>query len=145
MDAKEFLKQIERDDRRIESKITEVYQLRCLATNVTAPMGREPIQSSDISDKVGKTVAKIVDLENEINRLIDNFVDDKQQRINVIEQVVDPLLYSILHKHYVAYKSFSTIAEELHYSTVWISRKHTEALAEVQKVLDEKEGSQEVS
>jgi hypothetical protein len=102
-------------------------------------MGSEVIQTSGVSDKVGNVAAKIVDLEAEINRLIDKFIDDKQERIKVIEQVDDALLYTILHKHYVQYKKFVTIAEEEHYTEVHISNKHQEALEKVQEILDKRQ------
>ena len=99
-------------------------------------MGVEPVQTLGVSDKVGNVVAKIVDLEAEINRMIDKFIDDKQERIKVIEQVDDELQYTILHKHYVQVKKFSLIAEEEYFSTEWISKNHTKALAKVQRILD---------
>jgi hypothetical protein len=137
--AERYLEQIRKSDARIDSKLVELYQLRCLATKVTAQMGSEVIQTSGVSDKVGNVTAKIVDLEAEINRLIDKFIDDKQERIKVIEQVDDALLYTILHKHYVQYKKFVTIAEEEHYTEVHISNKHQEALEKVQEILDKRQ------
>ena len=136
MDAKEYLQQISKDDRLIQNKCIEVYQLRCLATSVTAPMGTEPVQTSGASDKVGNIAAKVVDLENEINGLIDKFIDDKHERIKVIEQIKDPLQYNILHKHYVQGKRFREIADEEHYSEVHISKQHQKALGKVQKILN---------
>ena len=136
LDAREYLQQIAKDDKLIQNKCVEVYQLRCLATSVTAPMGVEPVQTSGVSDKVGNITAKIVDLEAEINRMIDKFIDDKRERIAVIEQIDDELQYTILHKHYVQGKAFSLIAEEEHYSTEWISKNHSKALAKVQRLIN---------
>lgn len=136
MDAKEYLGQIDFLDRLIQSKQVEVYQLKCLATNVTAPMGSEPVQTSNISDKVGNITAKIVDLENEINDLIDQYIDEKQKRINMIEQIDDPLQYSILHKKYIQKKSLTKIAEEEHFSRVWIDKNHGYALKKIQNFLN---------
>jgi DNA-directed RNA polymerase specialized sigma subunit len=136
INAKEYLQQIINDDKRIQNKCVEVYQLRCLATSVTAPMGTEPVQTSGASDKVGNIVAKIVDLENEINDMIDRFIEDKIERIKVIEQVDDQLQYTILHKHYVQGKSFTEIAEEECYSDVWISKNHARAIEKVQKIIN---------
>ena len=137
--AEKYLEQIKKADARIDSKLIEVYQLRCLAMKVTAQMGSESVQTSGVSDKVGNITAKIVDLEKEINCLIDKFIDDMQERIAVIEQVDDALLYTILHKHYVQYKKFRTIAEEEHYTEVHISNKHQEALEKVQEILDKRQ------
>ena len=136
MDARVYLQQIAKDDKLIQNKCVEVYQLRCLATSVTAQMGTEPVQTSGVSDKVGNITAKIVDLEAEINRMIDKFIDDKQVRIKVIEQIDDELQYNILHKHYVQGKKFREIAEEEHYTEVHISKQHQKALKKVQKIIN---------
>lgn len=136
LDARVYLQQIARDDKLIQNKCVEVYQLRCLATSVTAPMGTEPVQTSGVSDKVGNITAKIVDLEAEINQMIDKFIDDKQERIAIIEQVNEPLQYNILHKHYVQGKKFREIAEEEHYTEVYISKQHQKALKKVQKIIN---------
>lgn len=136
MDAKKYLSQILKDDRIIKNKCVEVYQLRCLATSVTAPMGKESVMTSGPSDKVGNIVSKILDMENEINELIDRYIDEKQERIKVIEQIEDPLQYTILHKHYVQGIRFRDIAEEEHYSEVHIAKQHQKALAKVQNILN---------
>ena len=140
MDAKTYLEYIEEANARIQNKLVEVYQLRCLAESITAQMGTEPVQTSGVSDKVGNISAKIVDLEQKINRMIDIFIDKKQEHIEVIEQVEDTLLYTILHKRYVQGKKMNTIAQEEHYTEVHISNKHQEALDEVQRILDRKKG-----
>jgi DNA-directed RNA polymerase specialized sigma subunit len=136
VDAKTYLQEIQKDNRLIQNKCIEVYQLRCLATSVTAPMGTEPVQTSGVSDKVGSIAAKIVDLECEINKMIDRYIDDKQERIKVIEQVEDPLQYNILHGHYVQGKRFREIAEDECYSEVHINKQHQYALKKVQNILN---------
>jgi hypothetical protein len=140
VEAQTYLEYIEKANAQIQNKLVEVYQLRCLAESITAPMGTEPVQTSGVSDKVGNITAKIVDLEQKINRMIDTFIDKKQERIEVIEQVEDTLLYTILHKRYVQGKKINIIAQEEHYTGVHISNKHQEALEEVQRILDKKEG-----
>lgn len=138
MTAEEFLEQIERADRVIDNKLSEVYRLRCLATSVTVPTDREAIQTSGVSDKVGSIVAKIIDLENEINDLIDEYIDIRQSCIKVIESLPDSLMYAIIHKHYVQYKTFVEIAEEENYTYQWILRVHNKALKEISEIINKK-------
>ena len=138
MNAEEFLQQIERADRIINNKLSEIYRLRCLATSITVPTDREAVQTSGVSDKVGNTVAKIIDLENEINDLIDKYVDLQRICIGVIETLENPLHYTVLHKHYVQYKTFAKIAEEEHYSYDGIMKVKRKALEQVETILQEK-------
>ena len=138
MTAEKFLQQIERADRVIDNKLSEIYRLRCLATSITVPTDREAIQTSGVSDKVGNTVAKIIDLENEIDDLIDEYIDVRQRCIKVVEALSDPLQYTVIHKHYVQYKSFVEIAEEENYTYQWILRVHNKALKEISEILKKK-------
>lgn len=138
MTADEFLKQIERADKLISNKLYEVQRLRLLAVSTTVPTDREVVQTSGVSDKVGNIVAKIIDLESEINDLIDEYVDLQRECIGVIESLENPLQYTVLHKHYVQYKSFAEIAEEEHYSYDGIMKVKRKALEQVDAILKEK-------
>ena len=138
MTAVKFLEQIERADRTIDNKLGEIYRLRCLATSVTVPTDREAVQTSGVSDKVGNIVAKIIDLENEIDSMIDEYIDIRQNCIEVIESISDPLRYTVIHKHYVQYKSFVEIAEEENYTYQWVLRVHNKALGEIEEILKKK-------
>lgn len=138
MTAEKFLQQIERADRTIDNKLSEIYRLRCLATSITVPTDREAVQTSGVSDKVGNTVAKIIDLENEIDDLIDEYIDIRQQCIKVVEALSDPLQYAVIHKHYVQYKSFVEIAEEENYTYDGIMKVRRKALDKIEAILQEK-------
>lgn len=138
MNAEEFLEQIERADTLIDSKLSELYRLRCLVTSITVPTDREAIQTSGVSDKVGNIVAKIVDLENEINDMIDVYIDTRNKCIGVIEMLTHPLQYKIIHMHYVQYKSYAKIEEELNYSHTWVMECRKEALKQIERIINEK-------
>lgn len=138
MDAKSYLEEIKWTDSRIQNKLAEVQQLRYLAISTTAPIGGEIIQTSKQNDRMGNIVAKIVDMENEINTEIDKFIDMKRERIALIEQIPKQLQYDIIHGHYVQYKSLVDIAKEKDYTYAWILEVHAEALKTVQKLIDEK-------
>lgn len=136
MTADEFLKQIERADSMIDSKLSELYRLRCLVTSITVPTDREAVQTSGVSDKVGNIVAKIVDLENEIDEMIDGYIDTRNRCIKVIEQLTDTLQYSVIHKRYVEYKSYPEIEKETNYSHQWIMEVRKRALREIDRIIN---------
>ena len=89
MRAKEYLQQIRKCDRTIENKLSELKSLRDLALSVTSEMKANVVQTSGAGDKVGNTVSKIVDLQDEINADIDRFVDLKREVMKVIDQLED--------------------------------------------------------
>jgi hypothetical protein len=136
MNADEFLKQIERADTLIDSKLSELYRLRCLVTSITVPTDREAIQTSGVSDKVGNTVAKIVDLENEIDDMIDGYIDTRNKCIGVIETLTNSLQYKVIHMHCVQYKTYAEIEDELNYSHTWVMEVRREALKNIEEIIN---------
>lgn len=135
MTASEYLSQIKNYDIRIERKVVELKDLRSKATSITATIGGDTVQSSGNSDKVGHIVAKIIDTENEINRMIDEYIDLRNDCIRTIEKLRNPLQYSVIHKHYVEYKTLNQISEEDGYSYQYIIEIHNSALNEIEKYL----------
>ena len=122
MTTAQYLRQIENYDNRIKNKLIEEEQLSSLSTSVSAiPVG-EKVQTSVKRDPMGDMVAKIFDLREEISKMISEFLQKKQEIVRTIEQVEDPLLYDILFKHYVEYKSLVRIADEMGYSEIHIKK-----------------------
>ncbi|MDD6145905.1 MAG: hypothetical protein PUB43_02540 [Oscillospiraceae bacterium] len=80
-------------------------------------------------------MAKIIDLQNEINDMIDGFIDLKYECIRTIEKLTNPLQYSVIHMHYVEYKTLSDIATEKGYAYQYIIEVHSAALNELQKYI----------
>ncbi len=113
MNAKQYLDQIGQKDRQINNKIKELAGLRELSTNITAQSDSERVQSSISGDKTCDIVAKIVDMQNEINWLIDEFVDLRQEVIRTIENLAGTYEYDVLHKRYVQFMTFDAIADSI--------------------------------
>lgn len=128
MTAEEYLQEVQILDEKIKNKQIELYQLWCLATSITSAPDKEPIQSGSVSDKVGNTVVKIAAMSEEINNMIDHFIDEKAKRVKLIETLQKPLDYTVLHKHYIQYKTLVAIAEEKGYSYQYIVEVHRNAL-----------------
>ena len=126
MTAKEYLSQYRTLDIEIDSKLEQAKHLRALATKVSPSSGFGA--SGDISDRVGKTVAKIIDLENEINNDIDRLADMKADIMRQINAIKNSAYRTILEEHYFRYKSFDEIGEEINYSRMQICRMHGTAL-----------------
>lgn len=118
------LKQIRILDELINDKILEIENLKTLVTKVNAACEGDRVQSSGSGDKLGDTVAKIVDLQKEINDDIDRFVDLKVECMNYVDYLDDKLLIGILYKRYFQYKTYEQIAEELDVSSRWVQKVH---------------------
>ncbi len=137
IDAKKYLEEIERYNSVIENKLAEIDQLKSLATSISAVTSDTPVQSSSEGDRIGKIIASIVDKEKELDAIVDDYIDEKEKRIRLIEQLDDSLQYKVLHKRYVELKSLSEIASEECYTYDWIGKKHSQGLKKVQEMLNE--------
>ena len=67
-------------------------------------------------------IVKIIEMENEINRDIDNLVDLKREMVSVIKAVTDPEYQTILELRYLCFKSWEQIAVDMNYSIQHIHR-----------------------
>ena len=105
MTAKEYLGQAYRLDQRINSKLEQVMSLRDLATKATSTLSDVAPSGTRNVHRMEDIIVKIVDLENEINRDIDNLVDLKREMVSVIKAVTDPELQTLLELRYLCFKS----------------------------------------
>lgn len=135
--AKEYLQKMRMYDARIESKLLEVQQLKAMITKITPTLKEDVVTASGNQDKLGDAVAKIVDLESEINKDIDCYVDLKREVKAKLERLTNPNYYKVLEKRYVQYYTFERIATEMHYSYRNITKLHGRALQAFARVIDD--------
>ena len=134
MTTRQYLSQIEKYDNLIHNKIIEEEQLNILSMSVKSiPIG-EKVQTSSKQDPMGDMVAKIIDLREEISKMATDFLEQKQEIIRTIETVEDPILYDVLFKRYVEYKTLLNINDELGYSEVTIKRLHLKAVKAIKNI-----------
>lgn len=133
MTTKEYLSQISRLDRMIKNKLTELSQLKEMTCGLSAIPNEERVQSTPNFDKIGTAYCKIESMEENIDRLIDEYADKKNEIILQIDGMEDEILYDILFSRYIARKTFEKIADNMNYSFRQTTRLHGKALQEFEK------------
>lgn len=128
MDAKAYLGQAYRIDKRINSKLEQIVSLRELATKATSTLSDTPVSGTRNIQSMEGIIAKMIDLENEINRDIDTLVDLKREFVAIIKKINNPEYQTLLELRYLCFKSWEQIAEEMGYSLQHIFRIHNKAL-----------------
>ena len=136
MDAKSYLREVERLDVRIQNKLIERQQWKDIAFGITASVGGERVQTSGSQQKMADAVVKCVDMEEEINALVDSLIETKKDVIATIEQLDNPTEYDILHKRYIQFMPLKEIAERYGREYNTITTAHGRALKNVQMILD---------
>jgi HPt (histidine-containing phosphotransfer) domain-containing protein len=136
MKAKEYLSQAIRLDHRISSRLEQLENLKALAMRVTSNLTQEKVSGGrNIRGPFENTMAKIIDLEKEINQEVDQFIELKQEIMDTICQVEDVNCQLVLEKRYISGKSWGDISLELGYSRSGVFRIHGEGLKEINEIL----------
>ena len=113
MTAKEYMEQARYLDMQINSKIEQVRSLNELATKVTTVYSDMPHSPNRNTSRMEETIAKIIDLESEINN-----VEDEKYRI-------------LLELRYINQMSWEEIAVHLGYDLRYTHKIHGRALQKV--------------
>ena len=138
VDAKSFLRQVEKLDTLINNKLIERRQWRDVALGITANMEGERVQSSSSQQRMADAIGKCIDMEAEIDSLIDKLIDTKREVIETIEQLDSPQEYNVLHMRYIQYKSLQEVADYYGKDYGYATTVHGRALKGVQAILDGK-------
>lgn len=135
MNAKEYLGQAYRLDQRIDAKLEQVSSLNDLATKATTTITGMPKSPSQASSRLEATIAKIVDLQNDINRDIDNLVDLKRSIISLIKDIGNTEYQTILEKRYLCFMTWEQIAVDMNFSIHYLYKIHSQALDAADRVM----------
>lgn len=131
MNAKEYLSQAYRIDQRINSKLEQIVSLRELATKATSTLSDTPVSGTRNVQSMECIIAKMIDLEVEINQDIDTLVDLKREIVSLIKQIQNTEYQTLLELRYLCFKTWEQIAVNLGYSVQHTFRIHDMALKTV--------------
>lgn len=135
MNVEDWLNQVKKLDQLINAKLAERDRLFRMATDISPNMDGMPHDQTGMpSQKMQNAVIQLVDLAREIDKLVDKYIDYKQEVVNALEKLPEKE-YAVLHRHYIQYMTFEQIAEELDYSTVQIWRIKKNGLKILQDVI----------
>lgn len=138
MTAKEYLRRYRDLNQHIDSKLDEIAHLREIATKLSPTATFN--QGGDISDKVGKTAAKIVDLQNEIDSEITEICRIRSEIEQTIAAVDDADCRLLLSLRYINGYSWRRIAAKMAYSEDNVKGYlHQKALRKVTEILQKGE------
>lgn len=136
MTAKEYLNQAYHIDERIESKLTQIESLKSLATRVTSVFSDMPHSSSPDNQRLEKTIADIIDLENEILNDVNELVELKRKVNNIINFIENPEHRTLLEMRYLSFQTWEQIAVKLNCDVRHVYRLHGQTLVKIKKYLE---------
>lgn len=127
-----YLKKFMILDKEIKRKIEEISDWRGRLERITALYSDETKGGGSIYDHKESLMAKIIDLENEVNADIYKLVDIRNAIVQAIESVENDKERLLLEYRYLDGKTFEAIADEMNYNWRWIHRIHKRSIEKIQ-------------
>ena len=134
MTAKEYLSQAMHLDKAIDKKLEYMERLKAQATKATATISDMPGASSRDVTAREVVIAKLIDLEDEINQDIDQLVDLKRKIVKQIDRLEEVKCRELLMDRYILAYSWEQIAREMGCTVRYVYKLHGRALDEFTKV-----------
>lgn len=134
-----WLLQIRRLDVMIGAKLAEKRRLREMASDVTGKPydGMPYTNTGQVSDKVAAAVIKIVECEEEIDRLVQMYAGQKNEILAVME-ILPEREYRVIHSYYILGNTWEQVAEEVGYCETQVWRLKKSALRRLADALGDK-------
>ena len=130
---RELTRDIERIDRRITSCLQEIDAIRATAEKSTTILSGMPMGGGFTGPE--DVWVKLIDLSNEVNQLVDKYVDERRELevnreviMQAIRQLNDPILENLMILRYVEGKIFEQISCDIGYCIMQVWRLHGKAL-----------------
>ena len=134
MTAKEYLNRYRLLSMNIDTKLDELSQLRAKATRVSPTAMFD--KNGDISDRVGRTAAKIVDLESKIGEEVSELSALRAEITATIDKIEKPNLRTLLKMRYINGWKWEKVALQMNYSFANVTQYlHPQALRAVDKII----------
>ena len=134
MTTVEYLSQISRCEDMIERKQNEILKLDNLAHGIKSPTyDPNKVQSSLSGDKMSNIVVKLVETQEELEDLMESYIDKRKYIISQIDQIPNQISYKVLTDRYIEQKRYYEIANEIQYSEKWVRKAHARAIREFEE------------
>ena len=137
MNVEKWLEQVGKLDELINAKLEERQRLIEIALDISprVPDGMPPSNTGVVSQKMQNAVNNLVDLERQINKLIDEYVDYKQEVVAILEKLPKEQ-YGVLHRYYIRYMTWEQVAEDMGYSRQQVWRIKKKSLKNLESVIE---------
>ena len=132
--AKDYLSRAYRIDQRINSKLEQVQALRTLTEKAGVILTGMPMGKGGNPQHMEDTIAKMVDLEADINKDLKRLVDTKHEIITVIQCVEIVQLQMLLELRYLNFMGWEQIADGMSVNLRHVFKLHGKALAEIDTI-----------
>lgn len=138
MTGKEYLSQAFYIDKKINCKIELLEKLNTMATKATTVISDMPSTPSRDTSRTETIICKIIDLQGEINKRIEELIELKRNIFDLLALVENSDYRMVLELRYMNFEQWESIADTMNCSLRRIYQMHGNALHEVDRQLEKK-------
>ena len=135
MTAKEYLKSISQLDDEIKRKRQRCRTLRDVAMNTSIKYSGYAVQQTRDNNPLEKILAKVIDLERQIESEESRLVDLKAEVWEQLDKLEDETQKRILWLRYAENKTWKMIAKDICFSERYIRKLHAKGLIKLEELL----------
>ncbi len=135
--AREYFSKAYRIDHRIRSKFEQLESLNALATRATTTLSAMPRNPNRSTSTMADVIARIIDLQEEINQDIISLVDSKREIMTIIKSIENSEYQTLLEKRYLCFLTWEKIAVDMSYTIHHLYKMHNAALEVCSKILNQ--------
>ena len=135
MDARQYLNQARVISAKLTAKREEIEEIESLLLQGVS--FEEKSGSVSPTNKNERIVFKLIELKDELNHQLVDLISKQTAIMETIDRLNTATEITVLHKRYIQFKPFRTIAEELNYSARQVYRIHDDAVIHVQNILND--------
>ena len=125
-----YLSRYRRLNERIDRLLEEQRRWRERALKITPTLSQAP-GGSESGSPVERPMDKVLEIEEEINREIDELQTVRQEIRAALNQLEDENLKLLMEYRYIDGLTWEQIAVEMHYGFQWVCKLHGRALATI--------------
>lgn len=133
-EAKAYLSQVRLYDSIIEEKRNEILHMQEIREFIT-PAYSGMTGGAGATDKIGDTSAIILDLQDELNRIVEDYTALRKKALEAVDMIRNPNYHATLYKRFFEFKKFEVIASEMGYSVRAVKGFNQRALETLGKIM----------
>ena len=134
MTIKEYLNQARYIDREIDAKLDHLSKLNSIIYKATSTISDMPGNPTRDVTRREKAIAKVIDLQKEIDEEIDRLVDMKREINKFISSIPKKEYQLLLELRYVNLCTWEKVAETMNVDIRHVYRMHGAALIEADQI-----------
>lgn len=123
----------------IRIKQEQISTMQDSLMNIAASLDKEKVSKTPETSPMERDITQLMQLEEELKAEIAHLAAVEQQIMEIINRIDDVKARAVLSKHYLGFKSWPDIADELDISKKWALNLHTKGMQQIERLLAEQD------